>query len=113
MRADKVVGAARRPRVFPGARKPGRPSGPRVMRIELVFWQRPVAQSELYRDIVKPAGGEAAIEMPQSRNDHPDDRDLDVRARLIEDEEIEARALDEAHASHHLLALVETTEFLA
>ena len=63
--------------------------------IELVFRQRPVSQSELDRNIVKPAGREAAIEMPQSRNDHSDDRDLDVGARLIEDEEVEALALGE------------------
>ena len=61
-----------------------------MKRIELVFRQRPVSQSELYRNIVKPARREAAIEMPQSRNDHPDDRDLDVGTRLIEDEEVEA-----------------------
>jgi hypothetical protein len=77
-----------------------------VKRIELVFQQRLVSQSELYRDIVKPARREAAIEMPQSRNDHSDDRDIDVGARLIEDEEIEALSLGEAHARHHLLALV-------
>jgi len=61
--------------------------------IELVFRQRPVSQSELYRNIVKPARPEAAIEMPHSRNDHSDDRDVDVGARLIEDEEIEASRL--------------------
>ena len=66
-----------------------------VKRIELAFRERPVAQSELDRNIVKPARREAAIEMPQSRNDHPDDRDLDVGTRLIEDEEIEARSLGE------------------
>ncbi len=59
-------------------------------RIELVFRQRPVPQSELDRNVVKPAGREAAIEMPQSRNDHAYDRDLDIGTRLIEDEEIEA-----------------------
>ena len=67
-------------------------------RIELVFQHRPVAQSELYRNIVKPARCEAAIEMPQSRNDHSDDRDLDVGTRLIEDEEIEAARLASSHA---------------
>ena len=76
--------------------------------IELVFRQRPVPPSELYRNIVKPAGREAAIEMPQSRNDHSDDRHLDVGARLIEDEEIEALSLGETHAGGHLLARVET-----
>ena len=81
--------------------------------IELVFRQRPVSQSELYRNIVKPARREAAIEMPHSRNDHSDDRDLDVGACLIEDEEIEARSLGEAHAGRHLLARVETAELRA
>src|ERR1700732_1058885 len=81
-----------------------------VNRIELVFLERPVAQSELYRNIVKPARRETAIEMPQSRNDHSDDRDLDVGARLIEDEEVEARLLGEAHACRHLLARVEMAE---
>ena len=103
----------RRPRLFPGARKPDDPQVCGVKRIELVFRQRPVPQSELDRNIVKPARREAAIEMPQSRNDHPDDRDLDVGARLIEDEEIEARALGELHAGGHLLALVELAELRA
>ena len=69
-----------------------------MKRIELAFRQRPVPQSELDRNIVKPAGREAAIEMPQARNDHPDDRNLDVGPRLIEHEEIEARALGEIDA---------------
>src|SRR5215468_7951562 len=71
----------------------GRTSGMGVNRIDLVFQHRLVPPPELYRYVVEPAGREAAIEMPQSRNDHPGDRDLDVDARLIEDEEIEARAL--------------------
>ena len=79
-----------RPRLVPGARKPDDPSGMGMKRVELAFRQRPVAQSELYRNIVKPARREAAIEMPQPRNDHSDDRDFDVGPRLIEDEEIEA-----------------------
>ena len=82
-----------------------------MKRIELVFRKRPISQSKLYRDIVKPTRCEAAIEMPQSRHDHPDNRDLDVGAGLIEDEEIEALSLGEAHASHHLLAPIETAEF--
>ena len=81
------------PSLCSGSAQAGMTSGMGVNRIELVFRQRPVAQSELYRNIVKPARREAAIEMPQSRNDHPDDRDLDVGTRLIEDEEIEALSL--------------------
>src|SRR5208282_5978551 len=79
-------------------------------RIELVFRQRLVAPAELDRNIVKPARREAAIEMPQSRNDHSDHRDLDIGARLIEDKEIEARSLGEPHATHHLLARVVMVE---
>src|SRR6266566_6139636 len=90
-----------------------RSSGLRMQRIEFLFGQRAIAPPELDRDIVKPAGREAAIEMPQSRNDHPDDRDLDIGARLIEDEEIEALPLGEVHAGGHVLARVETAEFRA
>jgi hypothetical protein len=93
-----------------GGRKPGCPSGLGVKRIEFVFRQRPVTQAKLDRNIVKPAGREAAIEVPQSRNDHSDDRYLDVGARLIKDEEVEAAALDEIHAGSHLLSRVETAE---
>ena len=81
-----------------------------VNRIELVFLQRPVAPSELYRHIVKPAGREAAIEMPQPWNDHPHDRGFDVGAGLIEHEEIESRAFDQIHAGGHLRARVELAE---
>ena len=84
-----------------------------MKRIELAFRQRLVSPSELDRDIVKPARCEAAIEMPQSRDDHSGDRDLDVGARLIEDEEIEARALGQVHAGGHLLARVEIAELRA
>src|SRR5215467_5235315 len=79
-------------------------------RIELALRQRSVLPSERDRHIEKSARCEAAIEMPQSRNDHSGDRDTDVGARLIEDKEVEARALDEVHARSHLLACVETAE---
>ena len=84
-----------------------------VKRVELVFRQRPISPSELDRNIVKATGTEAAVEMPQSRNDHSDDRDLDIRARLIEDKEIETRALGEIDAGSHLLARVEAAELRA
>src|SRR5436305_10321951 len=90
-RTDNIGGAARRTRCFPGARKPPRPSGLRMQRVELVLRDRPVAPSKLDRGIVEPAGREAAIEMPQPRNDHAHDRDLDIGPGLIEHEEIEAR----------------------
>ena len=51
--------------------------------------------------------------MPQSRNDHSEDRHLDVGARLIEDEEIEARLLRKGDAGRHLLARVEMPKLRA
>src|SRR3984957_3514736 len=113
IRAEVFVCAADRTLFGAGAGKPGSPSGMGVNRIELVFRQGTVAQSELYRHIVKPAGREASIEMPQSRNDHADDRRLDVGARLIEDEEIEARLLREGDAGRHLFACVEMAKLRA
>ena len=79
-------------------------------RIELAFRRRPVEPSELYRNIVKPARREAAIEMPHSRNNHARDRNADVGTRLIENEEVEARALRRLHAGGHLFARVEPAE---
>ena len=81
-----------------------------MKRIDFVFRQRSVAQSELYRNIIKPARREAAIKMPHSRNDHPDNRNVDVRPRLIEDEEVEALPLGQTYAGIHLLARVETAD---
>src|SRR6202042_3404193 len=101
------------PTFGPGSAQAAIASGVGVKRVELGFRQRVVEPSELYRDIVKPAGAEAAIEVPQSRNDHPDDRDLDIGPRLVEDEEIQARTLGDLHAGHHLLAPVETAELRA
>src|SRR6185295_11703293 len=81
-----------------------------VNRIELVFRQRPVSPSELYRNIVKSARREAAIEMSHSRDDHSDDRNLNVGTRVVENEEIESRPLGKLHASSHLLARVQMSE---
>src|SRR5580704_9247358 len=67
-------------------------------------------QSELDRHIIKPAGREAAIEMPQSRNNDSDDWNIDVGARLIEDEEIKALALGDTNTGAHLFARVECAE---
>ena len=86
------------------------PSGMRVDRIELAFRRRPVAPSELHRNIVKPARREAAIEMAHPRNDHARDRNADVGARLVENEEVEAGAPDRLDAGRHLLARIETAE---
>src|SRR5215475_4458402 len=110
-RADSVAGATRRLRFGPEVRKPGCPSGLGVKRVELVFRKRVVSPSKLDRDVIKSTGREAAIEMPQTRNGHPDDRDLNIGARLVEHEEIEARALGHVDAGSHLLARVETAEF--
>src|SRR6516162_452082 len=101
------------PLLYSGSAQANCPSGLGVKRIELAFRQRSVLPSELDRHIVKPARCEAAIEMPQSRNDHSGDRDPDVGARLIEHKEVEARALGEVHARSHLLACVETAELRA
>ena len=57
--------------------------------IELGLRQWPLSKSELYRNIVKPASREAAIEMPQSRNDNPDHGNAYIGARLIENQEIQ------------------------
>src|ERR1700690_3718914 len=93
-RAEMTGGVIRRPLFFPGARKPGYPLlGMGKERSKFAFRHRLVSQPELDRDIVKPARREAAIEVSQSRNDHPDDGDLDVGPGLIEDEEIEAGTL--------------------
>src|SRR6516225_7050411 len=51
--------------------------------------------------------------MPQSRNDHAHDRDLDVRPGLIEDEKIETFTLCELHAGAYLGARVEAAELRA
>src|ERR1700726_4955651 len=91
-RAEMVSGAIRRPLFFAGARKSVPPSGVGQERREFAFQPRPVEHSEFYRDIVKPARSKGAIEMPQSGNDHPDDGNLDVGPRLIEDEEVEPGA---------------------
>jgi hypothetical protein len=81
-----------------------------MKRVELLFRKRAVSPSKLDRDVIKSTGREAAIEIPQTRNGHSDDRDLDTGARLSEDGEIEAGALGDVHASGHLLARVENTE---
>ena len=91
---------------FLGVRKPDDPSAVRKERRQLAFRQRPIQQSKFYRNIVKPARCEAAVEMPQPRHDHPDDRDLDVGPRLIEDQEIEARAPGDVDAGVDLRARV-------
>jgi hypothetical protein len=81
-----------------------------VKRIEFAFRQRPIAPTQLYRNVVQPPRTEAAIEVPQSWYDNSNHRHLDVGAGLLENKEIKANLLGEVHASHHLLAAVEMAE---
>ena len=81
--------------------------------IELTFRKRSVAQSKFYRNIVKPARCEAAIKMPHPWNDHPDDGDIDVWARLIEDEKVQTLPLCQTNAGGHLLARAEVAKLRA
>src|SRR4030095_2000537 len=81
--------------------------------IELTFRKRSVAQSKFYGNVVKPTRCEAAIKMPHPWNDHPDDRDIDVWARLIEDEKVETLPLCQTNAGGHLLARAEVANLRA
>src|SRR5215468_4882973 len=81
-----------------------------VDRIELALGPGLIEQSELDRNIVKPAGCETAVEMPQSWNDHSNNRNLDVGAGVIEDEKIEAGPFGKRHAGLHLPARIELAE---
>ena len=60
--------------------------------IKLILGPGLVQQSELDRNVIKPAGCKTAVEMPQSWNDHSSNRYSDVGARVIENEEIVARS---------------------
>src|ERR1700693_2753706 len=107
-------GAIRRGFFFPGTRKPDAPSGVWKERRKFAFRQRPIQPSELYRNIVKPARSEAAIEIPQCRNDHSDDLDRNGGPRLIEDEEIEAGSPGDVDAGVYLRTrIVDRAEFRA
>ena len=75
--------------------------------IKLSFQQRSVPQSKPYRNIVKAARCEAAIKMPHPRNDHPDDRYVDVGTCLIENEKVEPLLSCELHTGEYLLALIQ------
>src|ERR1700744_2428041 len=87
------------------------PSSMRKEGRELALRQRPIKPSELDRNVVEPAGPEATIEMPQSRNDHASNRDLDVGPRLVEHEEVELHAPHDTQARFHLgTGIVETAE---
>src|SRR5664279_6143946 len=95
-------GAIRSAVFFPGARKTATPpSGMGKERSKFVFRERSIQPAQLHRNVVEPAWCKAAIEMPQSGNDHPDDGDLHVGPGLIEDEEIETRALGDLDAGEY------------
>src|SRR5262249_10666067 len=98
---------------FASAQAGSDPSGMGMKWIELSFRQRSVAQSKFYRNVVKPARCEAAIKMPHPRNDHPDNRDINVGACLIENEKIEALLRGQADAGGHLLARTEPADLRA
>ena len=59
---------------------------------------------ELDGNIIKPARREAAIEMTQAGNDDPDYGDLDIGARLIEHQKIEAGTSGDFNAGFRLVA---------
>src|SRR5215510_7833684 len=96
--------------LFCGSTQVGWPSRMRVDRIEVAFQGRLVQPAELDGDIVKSTGREPAVEVPQPRNSHANDRNVDVGAGVIENEEIEARAFGDVDAGQHLLARIEMAE---
>jgi hypothetical protein len=59
----------------------GKPGEPETAETK-AFPQRPLAQSEIDRHVKESAGRETATERPQPRNDHPDNRNLDVWSGL-------------------------------
>ena len=63
----------------------------RVDRIEIAFQGRLIQPAQLDRDIVKSSGREPAVEVPQPRNSHANDRNVDVGAGVIENEESSIR----------------------
>src|SRR5262245_22964099 len=91
---------------FREARTKDPPSGMWKERSEIAFQSRAIQQSKLQRNIVKPARREAAIEMPQARNEHPDHGDLDVGPRLVQYQEIISRAGGDLDAGIDLVARI-------
>ena len=79
--------------------------------IQIGFPQRSFAQTELDRHIIESPGSEAAI-VPQSRNDHPGNGNLDVRPGLVENEEIQAKMFGKLYAGEDLPAPIKACEFL-
>src|SRR5262249_25874033 len=87
------------------------PSSMRMNWIELGLRQWPFSKSELYRNIVKPARCEAAIEMPQSRDDNPDHGNAYIGTRLVENQKSQTLSVWLTDPSAQLLRNVETAEF--
>src|SRR5665213_1355566 len=111
--AEMTAGAARRGFFFAGARTRDLSAMGKERR-QFVFRYRLIAQSEFDRNIVEPAWSEAAVEMPQSRDDHSNDGDFDVRPGLVENQEIEPRTPGDVDAGQHLIAgVVEPAEIEA
>ena len=81
-----------------------------VDRIEIGLGPGLVQQSELDRNVIKPAGCETAVEMSQPWNNHSSNRYSDVGARVIENEEIVACSVGNRHAGIYLLTSVEMAE---
>src|SRR5262245_52536179 len=102
----EITGAADcRPSFVREARKETRPRlGMGHERREFTFRQRPLQPAELHRHVVQSAWAEPAIEMPEPGYDHPHNRDLDVRPRLIKHDKIMACSSCDFNAGLHLLA---------
>src|SRR4029077_9061955 len=90
-RAEMAGGVVRRPLFFPRAGKRESPSSMGEELGEFTFRYRSVSKAKFYRDVIKPARSETAVEVTQSGNDHPNDGYLHVGPRHVEDEKIEAR----------------------
>src|SRR5437868_14553181 len=105
-RAAMASGAIFRPLFFGGERKWDHPSGMREERREFAFRQGSIEQPKFYRNVVKPARPETAVEVPQAGDDHPRHRDFDVRSGLIEHEEIITRPAGNLDAGIDLIARV-------
>src|SRR4051812_41770655 len=103
------AGAPRGP-VGAGLTHAGRTSRWRKIRIQRALRNRAITKSELDGNIVQPPGREAAIEVPHSGDDHPDNRRPDVGPGLVQHDEIETLLLDELDAGDHLRSVVEMAE---
>src|SRR4029077_6055339 len=91
---------------FSGERARKTLSGVRQERSEFALQPRPIQQSKLQRNIVKPARCEAAIEMPQAWNEHSSGGDLNVGPCLVEHEEIVTCLGGDLDTGIHLVARV-------